>query len=82
MTQELLADILRLPSEDRELIVQEILASLDADERAHDRASAAEAWRPELERRAREALSGASMLIDGAEVDADVLSAIRAVGGR
>ena len=77
ITQELLADILRLPSEDRALIAQEVLASLDADSSSDGETTAAASWRAEIVRRAREVHSGEAVLIDEDVVHADVLAALR-----
>jgi putative addiction module component (TIGR02574 family) len=51
---ELLAQVLRLPREERARLVEELLASL---EEADDEQVAA-AWAPELERRSREVAEG------------------------
>ncbi|WP_224240716.1 addiction module protein [Hyalangium gracile] len=53
---DLLTDALRLPAEERARLVHKLLVSLE-DEEAHPDAEAE--WARELERRARDVLSGA-----------------------
>jgi putative addiction module component (TIGR02574 family) len=53
-TEELLAQVLRLPRQDRARLAEELLASLEEA----DDAEVAAAWAPELERRSREVADG------------------------
>lgn len=68
---ELLTDALRLPVEERARLIHKLLVSLE-DEEAHLDADGA--WAQELERRARDVLSGAVETED-ADVVLDRISA-------
>jgi putative addiction module component (TIGR02574 family) len=70
-TDDLFTDALRLPVEDRARLAHKLLVSLE-DEEAHP--SAEVEWVQELERRARDVLSGAVETED-AEVVLDRISA-------
>jgi hypothetical protein len=70
-TDDLLADALRLPVEDRARLAHELLVSLE-DEEAYPGAEVE--WAQELERRARDVLSGAIETED-ADVVLDRISA-------
>ncbi len=66
-TEELLAQVLQLPRQDRARVAEELLSSL---EEADDE-KVAEAWAPELERRSREVAEGKVQTIawDAAQVE-------------
>jgi putative addiction module component (TIGR02574 family) len=70
-TDDLFTDALRLPVEDRARLAHKLLVSLE-DEEAHPNVEAE--WAQELQRRAREVLSGAVETED-AEVVLDRISA-------
>ena len=53
-TEELLAQVLRLPRQERARLAEEVLSSLDEP----DEEEVAAAWAIELERRSREVLEG------------------------
>jgi putative addiction module component (TIGR02574 family) len=53
-TEELLAQVLRLPRPDRARLAEELLSSLEEA----DQEEVAAAWAPELERRSREVAEG------------------------
>jgi putative addiction module component (TIGR02574 family) len=64
---EVFAAALSLPEADRAKLANQLLDSLDAPEE-----EAAEAWRVEIERRAREAIDGKVELLDYEEVMAEL----------
>jgi putative addiction module component (TIGR02574 family) len=59
-TDELLAQVLRLPRQDRARVAEELLSSLEEA----DEGEVAAAWAPELERRSREVAEGKVQTID------------------
>lgn len=60
---KVLADAMQLPERERAQIASELLASLEGEGDDEDE-DAAHVWRAELERRAREVLSGEADLLD------------------
>ncbi len=65
--EKVLAEALELPEGERAELVRELLVSLDGvDEGASD------AWRDEIERRAREVIDGEVELLDGPAVIAEL----------
>jgi putative addiction module component (TIGR02574 family) len=72
-TDELLAQVLRLPRQDRARLAEELLASL---EEADDEDVAA-AWAPELERRAREVTEGAVQTVDWSTARTEILNDLK-----
>jgi alpha-beta hydrolase superfamily lysophospholipase len=68
--EELLAQLLRLPREDRAHLAQELLVSL---EETDDDAVAA-AWATELERRSREMAEGAVEAVEWSTARSDILA--------
>ena len=68
-TDELLAQVLRLPRHDRARLAEELLSSL---EEADDE-EVAEAWAPELERRAREVAEGKVQTVDWGTARTEIL---------
>ncbi|MGO9264174.1 MAG: addiction module protein, partial [Candidatus Binataceae bacterium] len=62
--REIIPELLKLPARERARLATELVQSLDESEDP----DAAEAWLEELERRAREVLSGAAKLEDWTEV--------------
>jgi len=67
-TEELLAEILRLPRAERARVVEEVLSSLE--EPAEDVAAA---WAAELERRAREVAEGRVQTVAWETVRTEIL---------
>jgi putative addiction module component (TIGR02574 family) len=67
-TEELLAQVLRLPRPDRARLAEELLSSLEeADEEV------AAAWAPELERHSREVAEGKVQTVDWGTARAEIL---------
>ncbi len=75
---DLLKAALELPSEEREQLVQELLASLDGSPER----DVEEAWANEIERRLDEAEAGTVTPIPWSEGRAEALAAIRRARGR
>jgi hypothetical protein len=67
--EELLAQLLRLPREDRAQLAQELLVSLEEP----DDDAVAAAWVPELERRSREMAEGAVQAVEWTTARAEIL---------
>lgn len=67
-TEELLAEVLRLPRDERARVVEEVLSSL---EEAEDDVAAA--WAAELERRSREVAEGRVQTVAWETVRAEIL---------
>jgi putative addiction module component (TIGR02574 family) len=67
-TEELLAEVLRLPRDERARVVEEVLSSLE--EPADDVAAA---WAAELERRSREVAEGRVQTVAWETVRAEIL---------
>ena len=67
-TRELLAEVLKLPLQERAVFAAEVLASIDGDEDA----GAEAAWLAEIERRGRRVLSGESQGIPWEQVRARI----------
>ena len=74
-TDDLLTDALRLPVEDRARLVHELLLSLDSEQAEP---GAKQAWAQELERRAREVLTGAVQTEDAEEALDQISARLRA----
>jgi len=68
-TQELLAQVLRLPRTERARLAEEVLTSLEESEE-----QVTAAWARELERRSREVEQGQVRLVDWETARADILS--------
>jgi putative addiction module component (TIGR02574 family) len=68
-TEELLAQLLRLPRQDRARLAEELLSSL---EEADDEEVAA-AWAPELERRSHEVAEGKVQTVDWGTARTEIL---------
>jgi len=68
-TQELLAEVLRLPRPERARLADEVLTSL---EESDEKVTAA--WARELERRSREVEQGQVRLVDWETARVDILS--------
>ncbi len=64
---DLLSDVLKLPSEERAELAHKLLLSLEQEE-----PGAESAWQEELERRAREIIDGKVKTVPWAEVEARV----------
>jgi len=58
-TEEILAEVLRLPRNERARLAEEVLSSLEEPEE-----KVAAAWVPELERRSREISAGLVQAVD------------------
>lgn len=72
-TEELLAQVLRLPRQDRARPAEELLSSLEeADEE-----EVAAAWAPELERRSREVADGAVQTVDWSTARTEILNDLK-----
>lgn len=71
-TRLLLEEVLALPADERSALIEQVLATLEAQDDGVT-------WTPELERRAREALRGEN-LRDAADVFADLRAELRARG--
>jgi putative addiction module component (TIGR02574 family) len=67
-TEELLAEVLRLPRDERARVVEEVLSSLEEPE---DEVAAA--WAAELERRSREVAEGRVQTVAWETVRAEIL---------
>jgi putative addiction module component (TIGR02574 family) len=67
-TEELLAQVLQLPRQDRARVAEELLSSL---EEANDE-EVARAWVPELERRSREIVEGKVQAIEWGSARAEL----------
>ena len=66
-TEELLAQVLQLPRQDRARVAEELLSSLEeADEEV------AQTWAPELERRSREVVEGKVQTIEWGSARAEL----------
>jgi len=68
-TEELLAQVLELPREERARVAGEVLSSLEESEDV-----VAAAWAPELERRSREIAEGKVQTLDWETARAEVLA--------
>ena len=68
--EELLAQVLQLPRQDRARVAEELLSSL---EEADDE-NVAEAWAPELEHRSRDVAEGKVQTIEWGTARADLLN--------
>lgn len=67
--EELLAQLLRLPREDRAHLAQELLVSLEESDDA-----VASAWAPELERRSRDMAEGAVEAVEWKTARSEILT--------
>jgi len=72
-TEELLAQILRLPRSERARVTSELLSSLEEPEDV-----VAQAWATELERRSREVADGSVQVVDWEEAKQDLLTELKA----
>lgn len=72
-TEELLAQILRLPRSERARVTSELLSSLEEPEDV-----VAQAWATELERRSREVAEGSVQVVDWEEAKQDLLTELKA----
>lgn len=70
-TEELLAEVLRLPRKERARLAEELLSSLEEPTE-----EIAVAWAEELERRSREVVEGRASTISWEEVRSEVLKEI------
>jgi putative addiction module component (TIGR02574 family) len=77
-TDELLAQVLRLPRQERARLAEEVLSSL---EEADDQEVAA-AWAPELERRSREVAEGKVQTIEWGTARAGLLKELEELRAR
>ncbi|HZF08364.1 MAG TPA: addiction module protein [Thermoanaerobaculia bacterium] len=68
-TEELLAQVLELPREERARVAGEVLSSLEESEDV-----VAASWAPELERRSREIAEGKVQTLDWETARAEVLA--------
>jgi putative addiction module component (TIGR02574 family) len=68
-TEELLADVLKLPREERARLAMDVLSSLEESNDA-----VASAWATELEHRAAEVEDGSAETSDWEDVEKEVLS--------
>jgi putative addiction module component (TIGR02574 family) len=72
-TEELLAQVLRLPRPERARLVEEVLSSLeDPDDRDLEAA-----WAPELERRSRDVAEGRVQTVEWGIARAELLGELR-----
>lgn len=72
-TEELLAQVLRLPRSERARVTSELLSSLEEPED-----TVAKAWASELERRSREVAAGTVQTVDWERARADLLAELKA----
>lgn len=72
-TEELLAQILRLPRSERARVTSELLSSLEEPEDV-----VAQAWATELERRSRQVAEGSVQVVDWEEAKQDLLTELKA----
>lgn len=72
-TEELLAQVLRLPRSERARVTSELLSSLEEPEDV-----VAQAWASELERRSSEVTAGIVQTVDWAHAKADLLAELKA----
>ncbi|MEP7123761.1 MAG: addiction module protein [Byssovorax sp.] len=67
-TEELLAQVLQLPRQDRARVAEELLSSLDEA----DDEEVARVWAPELERRSRDVVEGKVQTIEWGSARAEL----------
>jgi putative addiction module component (TIGR02574 family) len=72
-TEELLAQVLRLPRSERARVTNELLSSLEEPEDV-----VSKAWAAELERRSREVAEGTVQVVDWEHAREDLLAELKA----
>jgi putative addiction module component (TIGR02574 family) len=72
-TEELLAQVLKLPRQERARLAEELLSSLEEP----DDEEVAAAWARELERRSREVAEGAVQTVEGSAARTEILKELQ-----